>query len=185
MCLAHRKYSTEWKSSVLATPGYLPWRTFQVIWLGMPASECSLVPALFTTTADLAFGGNSGALFSDFLAAGAQCCQELKLHCRASAHTVACFLVLSLFGSPIQGERKTPRKLFIFFSMLSVSSSFMKGIYIMFEKGKSSPDSWVLSSRSWCCQELVWPSQFGLVLSCWWHRWSGRKASDKITLWPG
>ena len=69
------------------------------------------VPALFTTTADLAFGKNSGALFSDFLAAGAQCCQELKLHCRASVHTVACFLVLSLSGILIQGEKDSQEAL--------------------------------------------------------------------------
>ena len=59
------------------------------------------------------------------------CCRNsalprAELHCRAST---ACFLSLSLTLVFPFGEKITPRKLFIFFPVLSMSSSFTKGIY--------------------------------------------------------
>lgn len=43
--------------------------------------------------------------------------------------------------------------------------SFMKLIYIVPEKEKSSPDSWMLSSRHWSCRKLGWYSQLRSALS--------------------
>lgn len=168
MCLAHSKYYFGWKSSGLAPAGCLPWRMFQITWLGMPPSECSLVTTIFTSAAELAFkGGIPGALFSAFLAAGPQGCQELKDHCRASTHMTACFLILSLSLVFLFREKSLPGSFLLSSQCFPCLSSFMKWIYLVFEREKSSPDSWVLSSRPWCCQDLVWQSHLGLVLSGW------------------
>ena len=44
----------------------------------------------------------------------------------------------------------------------------------------------MLSSRSCCCLELVWPSQLDLVLSsCPQMVWQKKNTSDRTTLWPG
>ena len=62
------------------------------------------------------------------------CCRNsalprAELHCRASTYMVACFLSLSLTLVFPFWEKKTPRKLFIFFPMHSMSSRFTKGVY--------------------------------------------------------
>lgn len=146
MCLAHRRYYIEWKSSLLATAGYLPQRTFQVIWLEMPASKRSLVPAPFTTTAKLAFGGSSGALFSDFLAKEALCCQERKLCWWASTYMVACFLILSPCLWYSHSRRKwLPACFSLSLPCFPCLPVLGKEYTLVFEKGKRSPDTWVLS----------------------------------------
>lgn len=185
MCLAHRRYYIEWKSSLLATAGYLPQRTFQVIWLEMPASKRSLVPAPFTTTAKLALGGSSGALFSDFLAKEALCCQERKLCWWASTYMVACFLILSPCLWYSHSRRKwLPACFSLSLPCFPCLPVLGKEYTLVFEKGKRSPDTWVLSSRSWCCQDLVWLSWPGSVLSYWPHTF-WQKSSGKTTLGVG
>ena len=130
----------------------------------MPASECNLVPTLFPIRAELAFEGNSEFIFSDFLAAGTQRCQELNSTAEPARTWWLAFLVSPSRWCSHSGRKKLPGS-FSFSSQRVLCLPVLRMEYI-FEKGANSPGSRMLSSRS-CCLELVWPSQLGFVLpSC-------------------
>lgn len=121
-------------------------RTFQIICLGMPPSECSLVFAIFTTTAELAFwGGDPQCSLFSFSCCGTSSAARSWSNPAERAY-VACFLVLSLFlAFPFRGK-KTTSKLFVFFSMLSTSFKFCEmKIHCFWEREKQlSSWPWVL-----------------------------------------
>ena len=118
---------------------------------------------LFPTRAELAFEGNSEFIFSDFLAAGTQRCQELNSTAEPAGTWWLAFLASPSRWYSHSGRKKLPGS-FSFSSQCFLCLPVLRKEYI-FEKGKSSPGSQMLSSRSCCCLELVWPSQLGLVLS--------------------
>lgn len=112
------------------------------------------------------FWGNPWAFISAFLAAGPQSCQELKHHCRASTCMMARFLILSLSLVFPFSEKKTIR-LFVLFSMIFLPFKLHEMNIHCFWTTRRSLGIWVLSSKPWCCLELAWYSQLGLVLSYW------------------
>lgn len=167
MYLVYNKYHIEWKNSWLTTSECFPGRTFQIIWLQVLLFECSLVTAIFTTTADLAFGGTPGLLFQLSLLQGLRAAKSWS----TTAELAHAWWLVFLFSPSLWYSHSVKKRLsgFLFCSQwFSCLSSFMKWTYTVFEQQEeSSLGIWVLSSKPWCCLELAWYSQLGLVLSYW------------------
>lgn len=166
MYLVSNKYHIEWKSSWLATSECFPGRTFQIIWLQVLLFECSLVTSIFTTTAEMAFGGTPGLSFQLSLLHGLRAAKSWSTTAEP-AHT---WWLVFLFSPSPWYSHSVKKRLsgFVFSSQcFSCFSSFMKWIYTVFEEEESSLGIWVLSSKTWCYLELAWYSQLGLVLSRW------------------
>lgn len=92
----------------------------------MPPSECSLVIAIFTTIAELAFVGViPSALFSAFLAVGPLVLPEAEAILQSqSAYDRLLSYPLPLSSIPIQEKRNYEQAIRFFFSMLSTSFKF-------------------------------------------------------------